>query len=97
MLPISGRLRAAVQELPAQLAELLDAQAAAAVLEQEVEAGGGAEARDGRDVEREDDRLGDARDLRLQRGHDAAARAAPAPCRSSHGLSRTKIVPKFGW
>ena len=66
--PLARRLL----ELAAQLAETVDAQAAAPVLEEEVEAGGGAEARDGGDVEREDDRLGDGGDLGGDAAHEPA-------------------------
>jgi hypothetical protein len=58
-------------ELAAQLAELIDAQAPAPVLNEKVIAGGGAEARDRGDVEREDHGLGNAGELPLQPRHDA--------------------------
>ena len=54
------------QERARLRAELLHGQRAAPVLEQELEARRRAEAGDGRDVEREDDRLGDLRELPLQ-------------------------------
>ena len=54
------------EELLRLLAELLDRQRAAAVLEQEIEPRRGAEPGQRRDVEREDDRLGDRRELRPQ-------------------------------
>jgi hypothetical protein len=65
-------------------------------LKQEVEARRRAEAGDGRDVERERDRLGDRRQL------PAIRRMMPYTCsdsswRSSHGLRRTNTLPKFGW
>ena len=74
--PDLGTLARGLLELAAQLAQALHAQAAAAVLEEEVEAGGGPEAGDGRDVEREDDGLGNARDLREDPAHERPARAS---------------------
>ena len=62
-----ARLR---EELARLGPELLHRERAAPVLEQELEPRRCAEPRDGRDVEREDDRLGDLRELRLQAGHD---------------------------
>jgi hypothetical protein len=64
--------------------ELLDAQRAAPVLEQEVEAGRGAEACDRGDVEGEDDRLRDRRELRDEVSNDplhvqGLAVALPSP------------------
>src|SRR4030095_12367471 len=60
-----------VQERAGLGAELLHRESTAPVLEQDPEPRGGSEAGDGRDVEREDDGLGNARDLPPHRGHDA--------------------------
>ena len=70
-MPSSGRCRAAARNFCDLLAELRDRQRAAAVLQQEVEARGRAEPGQRRDVEREDDRLRDRRELRSQPAHDA--------------------------
>ena len=69
--PSSGRCLARRQKLPCLLAEFLNTHGAAAVLDEEVEARGGAEARKRRDVEREDDGLRDSRELPLQTRHDS--------------------------
>ena len=58
-------------EFPRLAAELVDGQGAAAVLQQEIEPGCGAEPGQGWNVEREDDRLGNGRELPLQPAHDA--------------------------
>ena len=64
--------RAASRNWRVVVAELLHAERAAAVLQQEVKAGRGAKPGDRRNIERKDDRLGNLRQLRLQARHDAA-------------------------
>ncbi len=66
-----GPLPRGRQEVARLGAELLDAQRAAPVLKQEVEARRRAEAGDGRDVERERDRLRNRRQLHRHAAHDA--------------------------
>src|SRR4029078_3451806 len=67
-----GALARRFLELAAQLPATVHGQAAAAVLEEEVEARGGAKAGDGGDVEREDDGLGYAGDLGGDPAHEPA-------------------------
>ena len=59
------------EEFPRLCAKLVDGERAAAVLQQEIESGRGAEPGQGWNVEREYDRLGDGRELPLQPTHDA--------------------------
>ena len=65
-----GPLASPLQEGARVLPEVLHGHGPAAVLEEEIEAGGGPEPRDGGDVEGEGDRLWEAGELRLQVRHD---------------------------
>ena len=68
----SGRFRAASRNWRVRVAELLHAERAATILQQEVKTGRRAKPGDRRNVERKDDRLGYVRHLPLHISHDAA-------------------------
>ena len=67
-----GPLSRGLEKLAGKVAELLHAERAAAILQQEVKTGRGAKAGDRRNVEGKDDRLGNVRHLPLHISHDAA-------------------------
>ena len=77
MLPSSGRLPRRVHELRGCVAELLHAERAAAVLQQEIETRRGAKAGDRRNVERKDDRLRNLANCCCKLRHDAAHMQRP--------------------